>query len=129
MSSVYSLTGVANSNESFPYDASSLRPAPVSNHPAAGASNPGSDDPQTTSSIPALSKVEALKGTNPTEFQQVVSDAVYRLKVAARETSDPFASGFLWNLANQFQLALDSGQGSSPQQTAAAATASGPEAA
>jgi hypothetical protein len=130
MSSVYSLSGVANSNESWPYDVSSLRPAPAPNSQTAGVgANPASDDPKDTSTIPALSKVEVLKGTNPSEFQQVVSDAVNRLKVAARETSDPFAAGFLWNLANQFQMALDSGQGISPQQTAAAATASGPEAA
>jgi len=71
--------------------------------------------------------VEELKGTNPSQFQSVVTDAVTQLKVAARETSDPFAASYLWNLANRFELALDSGEGSRVQGTASSAAAGGPE--
>jgi hypothetical protein len=117
MSSVYSLSGAAGAGESWP--SSVVRPASSADNVA---TPPALDDPKDTSTIPALSKVEELKGS---QFQQVVTDAVTQLKVAAKQTSDPFAAGFLWNLANRFELALDSGQGLTPQQAASSAAAGG----
>jgi hypothetical protein len=119
MGSVYSLGGTTSLGESWPNDASSSRST------LAGSTSPLVDGPE---DIPALSKVEELEGSNPSEFQHVVTDAVTQLKVAAKQTSDPFASSFLWNLANRFQLALDSGDDSSsgsPLQGTAASTAAG----
>jgi len=124
MGSVYSLGGTTSLGESWPNDASSSRST------SSGGSSPLVDGPEDIASIPALSKVEELKGSNPSEFQHVVTDAVTQLKVAAKQTSDPFASSFLSGLANRFQLALDSGDdsgsGSTPQETASSTAAGGP---
>ena len=57
--------------------------------------------------MPVFSQIEELEGANPTQFQQVVTDAVAKLKLAAAHTSDPFASSYLWALADRFQLTLD----------------------
>src|SRR5271155_731981 len=101
MSSVYSLSGAAGSGESWSSGASALRPAADSvGTPAVAPAV--ANDPKDTSTIPTLASVEELKGTNPSQFQSVVTDAVTQLKVAARETSDPFAASYLWNLANRF---------------------------
>jgi hypothetical protein len=122
MGSVYSLGGTTRVSESWPGDTSSSR-ATVSNSNSDPLS--GLDvDPKATSTIPVLSSVEQLKGSNPSEFQQVVSDAVTKLKVEARQTTDPFASSYLWNLANRFQLALDSGNGQPSQEPANAVSQS-----
>jgi hypothetical protein len=128
MGSVYSLSGTASLGESWSNDAPPSHSSSAGGSSNASSAPPPDVNPKDISTIPALSKVEQLKGTNPTEFQQVVTDAVTELKVAARQTSDPFAASFLWNLANRFQLALDSGDGLPPQDTSANA-ASGPEAA
>jgi hypothetical protein len=125
MSSVYSLSGAASSAQSWANGASVLRPASAGD---SVVTSPVADNPKDTSTIPTLSKVEELKGTNPSQFQSVVFDAVTQLKVAARQTTDPFAASFLWNLANRFELALDSGEGSQ-QGTAASTAAGGSEAA
>jgi hypothetical protein len=98
MSSVYSLSGISNIAADW------------YGRPTVGQSLttlPPSDDPKDVSTVPDFSQIEELKGANPTEFQQVVTDAVAKLKLAASQTSDPFASSYLWTLANQFQLTLD----------------------
>ena len=98
MGSVYSLSAVSNVAGDW------------SGRPTVGqtlTTLPPSDDPKDLSSVPVLSQIEELKGANPTEFQQVVTDAVAKLRLAASQTSDPFASSYLWTLANEFQLTLD----------------------
>lgn len=128
MGSVYSLSGITGQGESWPNDAPSAR-SNSSGGSTLGALTPLlADDPKDVSAIPAFSKVEELKGSNPTEFQQVVTDAVSKLKVAAKQTSDPFAASFLWNLANRFQLALDTGDALPIQETVPSNPGSGPEA-
>jgi hypothetical protein len=117
MGSLSSLGATASIGDSWSNDTSSSR----SNAGANGNSTDptlGPDvDPKDTSTIPVLSQVEQLQGSNPSEFQQVVSDAVNKLKVEARQTTDPFAASYLWNLANRFQLALDSGDGQNSGKT------------
>ena len=108
MGSVYSLGGIANVGEAWPNDTPSLR-STSAGQDSSDLSSAIDVDPKATSTIPVLSRVEALKGSDPSEFQQVVSDAVTRLRVEARQTTDPIAASYLWGLANRFQLALDSG--------------------
>jgi hypothetical protein len=124
MGSVYSLGGIANLGESWTNDTPSVRSTPAAGNDGANPTPAVDVDPTATSTIPVLSRVEALKGSNPSEFQQVVSDAVTKLKVEARQTTDPFAASYLWNLANRFQLALDSGDGQPSEQGAPASVSS-----
>jgi hypothetical protein len=119
MGSVYSLAGTPSLSESRPSDQASGRSISTAGNTTADPALIPSVDQKDTSTIPVLSQVEQLKGTNPTEFQQVLSDAVTKLKVEARQTSDPFAASYLWNLANRFQLALDSGDASPSKETSA----------
>jgi hypothetical protein len=121
MGSVYSLGAAAGLGESWASDTSASRSTSAGGDANAVSASPSANDPKDTSTIPALSKVEELKGSNPSEFQHVVTDAVTQLKTEARQTSDPFAASFLWNLASRFELALDSGSASK--------TATGPDAA
>lgn len=107
MGSVYSLSGTASLGEPRQDDTPSFRSTLTGESIVPTPAPP--DEPKDVSAIPAFSKVEELKGSNPSEFQQVVTDAVTKLKVAAKQTEDPFAASFLWNLANRFQLALDTG--------------------
>jgi hypothetical protein len=73
------------------------------------ALTPPAPETKAVNTIPEMSKVEELKGKDPTQFQQVLTDAVTSLKAAAKQTADPLEAGFLWNLANRFQMALDTG--------------------
>jgi len=114
MSSVYSLGATASVGESWANPTSSPRStlaAGYSGSAAFPAADDTADDTKDTSTIPTLAKVEELEGSNPSQFQHVVTDAVTQLKSVARETSDPIAASYLWNLANRFELALDSGDG------------------
>jgi hypothetical protein len=124
MGSVYSLGGTASVSESWPNDTPSARSTAIigNNTNSTSSSDVGPNvDPKDTSTIPVLSQVEQLRGNNPSQFQQVVSDAVTKLKVEARQTSDPFAASYLWNLANRFQLALDSGNTQASQEASSVA--------
>jgi hypothetical protein len=75
---------------------------------SAAASTAG--DVTEVTSVPIVSTAQELEGNNPTQFHQVVTDAVAKLKVAAEQTADPFAASYLSDLANRFQLMLDSSQ-------------------
>jgi hypothetical protein len=127
MGSVYSLSGAAALGESWSNDTPSPRAGSTGVNTTTVNTPPPPDDSKDVSAIPAFSKVEELKGSNPTEFQQVVTDAVTKLKVAAKQTSDPFAASFLWNLANRFQLALDTGDSLPLQEVVPGNPGSGPE--
>ena len=126
MGSVYSLGGIANLGESWPNDTPSVRVTATESNDSSDPTSGVDVDPKATSTIPVLSSVEQLKGSNPSEFQQVVSDAVTKLKVEARQTTDPFAASYLWGLANRFQLALDSGDGQPSEQAAPSSASSAP---
>ena len=107
MGSVYNLSAIQNIGDAWSNGAPMSRPSSTSVHSTA---LPSPDDSADVAGVPILSKVEALDGTNPTQFQKVVTDAVAKLKVAAEQSSDPFAASYLWNLANRFQLVLDSAE-------------------
>src|SRR5580698_10568230 len=109
MGSVYSLTNTANLGGSWSDDIRSSRPPAAERSNQAVSTKPSADDPKDLSTIPSFSTAEQLKGTNPSEFQQVVTDAVTNLKAAAKQSPDPFDASFLWDLANRFQLVLDTG--------------------
>ena len=61
------------------------------------------------SRVPSSAQLMDLEGNDPNHFHRVVSDAVTNLRMAAARISDPLACGYLWNLANRFQLTLDAG--------------------
>jgi hypothetical protein len=98
MGSVYSLGAISNIAGDSSVHSAVEQPLPTL---------PPSNDPHDVSSVPAFSQIQELNGANPTEFQQVVTDAVAKLKLAAAQTLDPFASSYLWTLAERFQLTLD----------------------
>jgi hypothetical protein len=104
MASISGLGGNADlswSTSAVSNDIASSRPAIASTPPA--------EDTKAVNNTPEMAKVEALKVKDPTQFQQVLTDAVTNLKAAAKETADPLEVGFLWNLVNRFQLTLDTG--------------------
>jgi hypothetical protein len=70
-----------------------------------------SNDPSDSFNVPTFSKIEQLRGTDPAEFQQELADVISRLKAAAEQSPNPFVSGYLWSLINQFQFALDANRG------------------
>jgi hypothetical protein len=108
MGSVYSLSAIQNIGDAWSNGPPLSRPNSTSVHSVITLPSP--DDSADVAGVPILSKVEALDGTNPTQFQKVVTDAVAKLKVAAEQSSDPFAASYLWDLANRFQLVLDSAE-------------------
>jgi hypothetical protein len=108
MGSVYSVGATQNIRDAWSNGASLSRFGSGSGRSL--TTLPSNEEPTDVSSVPILSKVEELNGTNPTEFQKVVTDAVAKLKAAAEQSSDPFAASYLWDLANRFQLVLDSAE-------------------
>ena len=82
---------------------------------------------QDVATIPVFSKLEVLKASKPSEFQQVLTDAVTKLTSAAKQTSDPFAASFLWDLANGFQLTLNAGDALAVPEASHPDAASGPK--
>jgi len=108
MGSVYSVGATQNIGDAWSNGTSLSRFGSASGRSL--TTLPSNEEPTDVSSVPILSKVEELNGTNPTEFQKVVTDAVAKLKAAAEQSSDPFAASYLWDLANRFQLVLDSAE-------------------
>jgi len=95
------------SSNAVPGTADGWTPLPFSNRGVDQRVTSGPSDPRDVSSVPTLSKIQQLKGTDPSEFQEVVVDAISQLKAAAEQNSNPFASSYLWGLINRFQFALD----------------------
>jgi hypothetical protein len=95
------------SSNAVPKTADGWTPLPLSNRGVDQGVAGTPSDPRDVSSVPTFSKIEQLKGTDPTQFQQVVVDAISQLKAAAEQNSNPFASSYLWGLMNRFQFALD----------------------
>ncbi len=75
------------------------------------------------SSIPTLSQAEQTGGSNPTQFQAVLTDAVRELKAAAVQTSDPFEAAYFLDLAGKFQALQESGGSGANTHTSGAAAA------
>ena len=67
----------------------------------AGA-KPGEDQAQ-LATVPLSAQVEQIHGTDPSNFQAVLSDAIHKLKVAAADSSDPAETAYLLAIADRFQ--------------------------
>lgn len=70
---------------------------------------PPLEDQVQIATVPSTAQVELIQSTSPSSFQDVMGDAIHKLRAAALQTTDPGEAAYLSGLADAFQRLEDAG--------------------